>query len=62
VIQPTFRSTSSFTDLKMPDRLCKRPRDPAQLGPGANSILVRIGRGAETKAVEAILRVLKKTP
>jgi hypothetical protein len=28
----------------------------------AGSILVRIGRGAETKAVEAILRVLKKTP
>jgi hypothetical protein len=28
----------------------------------AGSILVRIGRGAETKAIEAILRVLKKTP
>ena len=27
----------------------------------AGSILVRIGRGAETKAIEAILRVLKKT-
>jgi hypothetical protein len=27
----------------------------------AGSILVRTGRGAETKAVEAILRVLKET-